>query len=170
MTLKHERALTLTELLVTLVLIMVIATLAVPRLLHSRIAANEATAISSVQSVVRAQAAYAAKYPTRGFAEDLARLGGTAPCVPAAEHACLIDRLLTKGAKSGYNFSASVTERSPNGIAVGYVVSAAPETYNKSGVRWFCSVSGSPVRFSANAEGRTTPPDAAACLTATPLE
>jgi type IV pilus assembly protein PilA len=166
----NQRAFTLTELLAVIVATMVIATLAVPLVLRSRIAANEATAISSIQSVVRAQLAYQARYPTQGFASSLAELGGPTPCVPSAAHACILDRHLTEGAKSGYNFATVVTERSANGIVTGYVVGAAPQAYNQSGVRWFCSTSGAPIRFGANTERRITPPGHPECLGGTPLE
>jgi type II secretory pathway pseudopilin PulG len=76
--------------------VLVGAAVAIPNLLRSRIAANEASAVGSVRTVNTAQVVYATDYPSRGYAPNLASLG-TDPRGPRAvspDHAGLIDQTL----------------------------------------------------------------------------
>jgi type IV pilus assembly protein PilA len=169
-TLRRLRGITLTELLVVILMILIVVAIAVPRLFRSRIAANEATAISALQSINRAQSEYHAKYPTSGFAGKLSELGGKTSCQASSSSACLLDHMIADGAKSGYKFSMQPVARSENGVVTEYVAGAAPQEYNKSGVRTFCTQSDGMIRYTANVEHTSVPPDAAVCRTATPLE
>ena len=167
---RNQRGFTLIELVIVLAMIMIVAAMAIPRLLHSRIAANEATAVSSIRTINSAETAYHAAFPTRGFATQLADLGGPSPCTPGPASACLIDRLLAGGRKSGYNFAAPGTTRAANGVITGYVAGAAPQSYDQSGIRLFCSMSDAILRFSPNQGHSTLPPDAAQCQAESLLE
>lgn len=164
------RGFSLTELLIAIAVILIVAALAVPNLLHSRLAANEAAAVSSVQDVNRAEAAYQAAYPTHGFAARLSDLGGSKPCVASPGSACLIDPLLTSGVKNGYNFAAVGTRQAANGIYMDYVVGAAPAEYGHSGVRLFCSTSDAVLRYSANPGHTSVPPNWDQCKAEADLE
>src|SRR5437660_12702605 len=53
-----NRGFTLIELLIVIAIILIIAAIAIPNLLHSRIAANEASAVSSLHTIFTAEAAY----------------------------------------------------------------------------------------------------------------
>jgi len=55
--------------------IAVVAAIAIPNLMHAKVAANESTAVGKVRSVVTAETSYAAANPQGGFANDLATLG-----------------------------------------------------------------------------------------------
>src|SRR5437879_4789453 len=88
------RGFTLIELLIVIAIILIIAAMAIPNLLHSRIAANEASAVSSIRSINSAEVSYQAAYPTHGYAAKLADLGGGSPCTPSPTSACLVDRFL----------------------------------------------------------------------------
>ena len=164
------RGLTLTELLVVITMIVIVVAIATPRLFHSRIAANEATAISALQSINRAQSEYHAAYPSRGFAAKLSDLGGESPCTPSATSACLLDNMIASGKKSGYNFAMEVVSRADNGVVTEYAAGAAPQQYNESGIRTFCTMSNAMIRYSPNTGHSNVPPDTAACRGATPLE
>jgi len=166
---REVRGVTLTELLIVILLICIAVAIAVPKIFRSRIAANEATAISALQGINRAQSQYHSAYPAHGFAATLSELGGPAPCTPSPTSACLIDKMIAAGAKSGYNFSMQAVS-SQNGTVTDYVASAAPQEYNKSGVRMFCTMSDSMIRYTANTARSTEPPDVAVCRSATPLE
>jgi type II secretory pathway pseudopilin PulG len=166
---RTRNGVTLTELLIITLMILIVVAIAVPKLFHSRVAANEATAISALQSINRAQGLYHAAYPSRGFASTLAELGGPTPCMPGPTSACLLDQMIADGAKSGYNFAVQPVARE-NGVVTDYVAGAAPQEYNKSGVRMFCSMSDAMIRYSANTDHSRVPPDAAACRSETPLE
>ena len=167
---SRARGFTLSELLIAIVIILIVAALAVPNLLHSRLAANEAAAVSSIQTINHAEVAYQTTYPTHGFAARLADLGGNKPCSPSPASACLIDKLLTDGVKNGYNFAAAGTRRATNGIYMDYAAGAAPAAYGKSGVRLFCSTSDAVLRYSANAGHTTVPPDWNECKAEADLE
>src|SRR6185436_12309495 len=65
----------LIELLIVVAIILIIAAIAIPNLLRARIAANEASAVSSIRTIVGAEATYQLAYPTVGFADTLAQLG-----------------------------------------------------------------------------------------------
>jgi type IV pilus assembly protein PilA len=161
---------TLTELLIVIGLLLVVAALAIPNFLQSKIAANEASAVSAIQTINRAEISYQAAYPTRGFAAKLADLGGAKPCVPSAASACLVDNVLAGGAKNGYVFASIGTTPAANGVLMGYTAGAVPVEYNETGVRLFCSTSNGVIRYSANPRHDTIPPDLAQCLQETPLE
>src|SRR5712691_7067571 len=75
-----NRGFTLIELLIVIAIILIIAAIAIPNLLHSRIAANEASAVSSIRSINSAEVSYHSAYPTHGYAAQLSDLGGPTPC------------------------------------------------------------------------------------------
>jgi prepilin-type N-terminal cleavage/methylation domain-containing protein len=81
---KGSGGFTLVELLVVVAVIGVVAAIATPGLLRSRVAANEASAIASMRAIVSAQQDFTGY--NRGFATDLATLamacpGGTTPFI-----------------------------------------------------------------------------------------
>jgi type IV pilus assembly protein PilA len=134
--------------------VLVVAAIAIPNLLRSRIAANEATAVGSLRTVNTAQVAYAATYPQRGYAPDLATLGPNprGPNVYTADHAGFIDETLANKSctadawctKSGYHFR--VTAVCKQKLCSEYVATATPVESN-TGTRSFCSTSDGVIRF-----------------------
>jgi hypothetical protein len=127
---------------------LMIAAIAIPNLLRSKIAANEATAVGSVRTINTAQITYAASYPDRGFARDLASLGSTSPTAhePSPQHAGLLDQTLGNSTctvgkwcvKSGYQFQIAAVCLSQ--MCVDYRSLATPVDAN-TGSRSFCSTS-----------------------------
>jgi type IV pilus assembly protein PilA len=73
----HSRGFTLIELLIVVAIIAILAAIAVPNLLRARMASNEASAISTMRTVVTAQANFRAI--SGGFADDLATLADVCP-------------------------------------------------------------------------------------------
>ncbi|MGC1607014.1 MAG: hypothetical protein WA748_15920 [Candidatus Acidiferrum sp.] len=155
---------------------LIVGAIAIPNLLRSRIAANEASAVGSMRTVNTAEVTYSGLYPQRGFAPDLATLGldphGPVPGSP--EHAGLIDETLAKpsctaGAwctKSGYRFA--VKSICLQHQCVNYVVVATPIDTN-AGIRSFCSTSDGVIRYKPNTE-LTSPVSASECKAWTPLK
>jgi type II secretory pathway pseudopilin PulG len=139
--------------------VLVVAAIAIPNLLRSKIAANEASAVGSVRTVNTAQVTYAATYPNKGYAPNLATLGPD-PRIPAgysADHAGFIDENLANAsctadawcAKSGFHFR--VTAFCKQHLCQEYVVVATPLATN-TGTRSFCSTSDGVIHY------RTSPP------------
>jgi type IV pilus assembly protein PilA len=156
--------------------VLVVAAVAIPNLLRSRLAANEASAVGSSRSVNVAQVTYASAYPQRGFARDLARLG-TDPRggkAESPEHAGLLDESLANAsctgdawcAKSGYRFR--VTTICKHLPCTEYMVVALPVDSN-TGVRSFCSTSDGVIRYKTG-ESVTPPTAAAECRAWPPLK
>ena len=158
---KDQRGFTLLELMIVVALIMIIAAIAVPSLTGSKISANEASAVASVRAINTAEVAYQSVYGR--FANSLANLGGAEPCTKSAETACLLDQSLAGGEKAGYRFAA--TGGNPNGGQnTSYVVGAAPDVFDRTGRRLFCSSDKGVIRADLNAGASTSPPSAEQCV------
>jgi len=145
---RRVKGFSLIELLIVVAIILIIAAIAVPSFLRSRIAANESAAAASLRTLNSAQISYNSAYPTVGFASTLAALGGTSCTPPNETSACLIDTVLAGGQRSGYNFTLSNVTGTPSST---YNFFASPVQYNYSGMRYFCSYSDAVVRVSDSA-------------------
>src|SRR2546425_6562439 len=73
----------LIELLIVVAIILIIAAIAIPSYLRSRLLANEASTAESLRAINTAEVTYSTTYGT-GFA-PLANLGGANPCVTRSE-------------------------------------------------------------------------------------
>lgn len=140
---RKQDGFSLIELLIVVAIILIIAAIAIPSLLRARMSANESSAVASLRTINTGMVAYNSAYPTVGFAASLAVLGGVSPCTPSSTTACLIDSVLSAGAKSGYTFAATGAGGPPLST---YYATAVPATVNETGVRSFCSYSDAVVR------------------------
>lgn len=120
------------------VIILIIAAIAVPNLLHARIAANEAAAAASVRTLNTAELQYVTIHPEKGFTCALADLQD--------EH--IIETQLAGGNKNGYIFElVGCKAENPDGPYTQYHAIAYPITKGKSGIRAFCSDESNIVRY-----------------------
>ena len=136
---KKQKGFSLIELLIVVAIILIIAAIAIPNLLRSKIAANESSAVGSVRTIGTAEVTYSSSWGS-GYAAGITQLGGAAPCVAAtAAAACLIDPLLSMApnTKSGYLFAAAGT-LAVAGVNNGFEINASPTTFQTTGVRAFC--------------------------------
>jgi type IV pilus assembly protein PilA len=121
---KSQKGFSLVELLVVVIIIAIIAAIAIPNLLASRRAANEASAISSLRTIHSAEATYQA---TLGQNTNYGELTDLAA-------ANLIDSVLggaNPSTKSGYQFTSTATTSQV------YCAVAHPTTPGTTGVRSF---------------------------------
>lgn len=133
---------------------LIVATVAIPNLLHSRMAANEAAATSSLRMVNVAEVTYRTSYPNKGYAATLAALGpGTGDCsaTVTAAHACLLDDKLGNASctagkwceKNGYRYNVRGI-CGPKGCT-SYVVTATPVSAN-TGTKSLCTTTDAVIR------------------------
>ena len=158
---QRQRGFSLIELLIVVAIILIIAAIAIPNLLRSRVAANEASAAQAMRAINTAEITYTANWGT-GYA-PLVNLGGPNPCPnpPTATSACILDSVLSQppNQKSGYVFSMAVpgalgTPAVPNLL---YQVNADPMVPGQTGVRHFFPDNSNVIRY--NATAAATAPD-----------
>ncbi len=151
---RKKKGFSLIELLIVVAIILIIAAIAIPNLLRSRIAANEASAVGSIRTINTAEVTYASTYPTVGFT-GLANLGGAGG---ASTGAGLVDSVLASGSKSSYNFAATAADQTATGVFTTYTVTGDPVSA-QTGQRHFFSDQSGVIRFniSGTADGSSTP-------------
>lgn len=99
----------LIELLIVVAIILVIAAIAIPNFIRSKIAANPASVVQSLRTLNSAEVVYSATY-AQGYSSNIVSLGPPAPgTLSSATSANLIDSLLASGTKSGYVFVYAAT-------------------------------------------------------------
>jgi type IV pilus assembly protein PilA len=150
---SSSRGFTLIELLIVVSIILILAGLAIPDLMKSRLAADQASAVSSLRTITSAEITYSSTYGG-GFSSTLADLDGSANPSTSLS-AGLIDSVLGAGVKSAYNlyYVACLSPPAPNdgSITTGglclppiniYQVSANPISGAGNGNYYFADPSG----------------------------
>lgn len=168
---RHQHGFSLIELLIVVAIILIIAAIAIPSLLQAKIAANEASAASSLRTIKTAEFAYSQAYPTYGYAAAIANLGGPAPCTPSPATGCLLDNALAQAipgspGKSGYSFLATGLLNTGTFNAA-FVAAGAPIAPKATGNRSFCSTDDGVLRILPN--GTAVPVSTTAACMAYPI-
>jgi type IV pilus assembly protein PilA len=146
----REKGFSLIELLIVVAIILIIAAIAIPNLLRSRMAANEASAVGSMRTINTSCVTFSTTYGI-GFPTTLAQLTSSTPGTATSTSADLIDAVLGAGIKSGYAFTltgGTVT----NNVNPTYTVTADPTVAGQTGTRHFFSDQSGVIRFNLSAQ------------------
>jgi type IV pilus assembly protein PilA len=149
---NKQKGFSLIELLIVVVIILIIAAIAIPNLLRSRIAAHEASAVSSLRTLNTACMTYNSTYGS--YPSALTSLQAPASGNPSTTAADLIDQVLANGTKSGYTFTFT-----PGASNLSYTITAVPVTLNQTGLREFFTDASGVIRFNVGlaANASSTP-------------
>ncbi len=154
----RQAGFSLIELLIVVAIILIIAAIAIPSLISSRMSANEASAVESLRTIQSSLTAYAITYPAVGYAAQLTDLGdgGTSPCAPTTIQACMIDNTLANGIKSGY--VVTYVQDASNTPSTGYTLNADPISRGSTGRRSFFTNTPGVVRYNTAAAATLADP------------
>jgi len=132
---NKQKGFSLIELLIVVAIILIIAAIAIPNLLRSKMAANEASAVATLRTYNTAIVSFQTTYNTDP-ATSLTQLGPSS--TPSSTAADLVDNLLGAASptKSGYGFVYTPGAAS-SGIVSTYTIVASALTQNVTGQRRF---------------------------------
>lgn len=110
-------------------IMLIIAAIAIPNLLRARIAANEASAMGGIRTILTSEVTYSNDHPNEGFTCSLSSLA----------QAGLVSGPLAQGQRNGYAFEITGCVTESTGKVAHYQVVAYPVRENQTGVRAFCA-------------------------------
>lgn len=129
----------LIELLIVVAIILIIAAIAIPNLLQSRIAANQAAAVSDLRGITSSNLTYMTMYD-QGYASTLSVLAPPAGGGPLTSTAAgLIDSNLAAGFRDGYSFTYTPGAPDAKGYYQSFTANANPSKPGVTGNDYYFS-------------------------------
>ena len=143
---NKQKGFSLIELLIVVAIILIIAAIAIPNLLRSKMAANEASAVGTLRTINTSSVAFSITYGN--FPPLLANLGpSTSPTSTAAD---LVDTPVASGVKSGYNFAYTASSTYQQ-----YSITGSPAS-STSGQRYFFTDQSGVIRVNLSSPATST--------------
>ena len=131
---RKQKGFSLIELLIVVAIILIIAAIAIPNLMRSKMAANEASAVGSLRTINTSCVEYSTTYGI-GYPLKLANLGTSGAATSTSSD--LIDSVLAAGTKSGYTFTYTGGSPDAAGAVDTYTITATPIAVGSTGQRAF---------------------------------
>jgi prepilin-type N-terminal cleavage/methylation domain-containing protein len=146
---RTQKGFSLIELLIVVAIILIIAAIAIPNLMRSRIAANDSAAAANVRTLNSSEVTYTTTYPTAGYVSLYSLgTGGSTTCPTGATTtgACLIDPSLGCSASTGCVKDAFAYTITVEASAQDYVIGAVPVSTTAAD-KDFCSLPDAVIRY-----------------------
>jgi len=151
---RKQGGFSLIELLIVVTIILIIAAIAIPKLLTVKQQANATAAVANMRTLGNGLNAYASQYPAVGYPAALTNLAapsGGSGSTPTSTAANLIDDQLANSGttpKQGYIFAYTPGTAS-NGPVTTYQIMASPQS--GAGTRYFCTDESGVIRYADGA-------------------
>jgi type IV pilus assembly protein PilA len=138
-----RKGFTLAEIMIVVAILALLAAIALPNLIRSRLVSNETAAIAALKTIVSAASTY--RSSNRGYPEALRDLYDdlTPP---------YIDSALANGIKQGYVFSLNGIDDDGSGNLQAFTATAVPVTAGTTGNRRFFVDTSGVIRFSVTGD------------------
>lgn len=172
---RKQAGFSLIELLIVVAIILIIAAIAIPNLMRSKQAANQAAAAANIRTIISAEHTFSITYfgAAGGFADSLSRLGPGGISCPATgsttTNACLLDFdlgcLAMPCNRDNYLHTVTGIGAFPS---TDYVAFTTPASLN-FGQDDFCGISDGVVRFDVVNAAPTAPATTVAACTGAPF-
>ena len=153
---KKQKGFSLIELLIVVAIILIIAAIAIPNLLKSKMAANESSAVGTIRTLNTGEVTYAAGCPAIGYSATLVELNTGGICASGTN---IVDNVLGQdpAIKSGYS-TTYAPGAAVGGVVATYTLSATPLKVGTTGQRGFFSDQTGVIRGNASGTAIATDP------------